>query len=142
MARARILVVDDDRPTVMIIEAVLKKEGYEVHTAANGKAGLDKARELKPQLMILDVMMPEMNGYEVCYRLKKDPDTADIAILMLTAKGDVEGDARASWQFAGRVQDRLRGFDMGATEFLTKPVKAKDLVQKVRAVLWAGGIAV
>jgi two-component system alkaline phosphatase synthesis response regulator PhoP len=126
----------------MIIEAVLKKEGYEVHTAANGKAGLDKARELKPQLMILDVMMPEMNGYEVCYRLKKDPDTADIAILMLTAKGDVEGDARASWQFAGRVQDRLRGFDMGATEFLTKPVKAKDLVQKVRAVLWAGGIAV
>jgi len=140
MANARILVVDDDRPTVMIIESVLKKEGYEVHTASNGKMGLDKARELRPDLMILDIMMPEMNGYEVCYRLSRDPDTANIAILMLTAKGDIESDAKASWQYAGRVQDRLRGFDTGAVDFLTKPVKAKDLVQRVKALLWAGGL--
>ena len=140
MANTRILVVDDDRPTVMIIESVLKKEGYEVYTASNGKAGLDKAREVKPNLMILDIMMPEMNGYEVCHRLSKDPDTASIAILMLTAKGDVQSDAKANWQYAGRVQDRLRGFDTGAVDFLTKPVKAKDLAQRVKALLWAGGL--
>ena len=140
MANTRILVVDDDRPTVMIIESVLKKEGYEVYTASNGKAGLDKAREVKPNLMILDIMMPEMNGYEVCHRLSKDPDTANIAILMLTAKGDVQSDTKASWQYAGRVQDRLRGFETGAVDFLTKPVKAKDLAQRVKALLWAGGL--
>jgi len=140
MANTRILVVDDDRPTVMIIESVLKKEGYEVYTASNGKAGLDKAREVKPNLMILDIMMPEMNGYEVCHRLSKDPDTANIAILMLTAKGDVQSDTKASWQYAGRVQDRLRGFATGAVDFLTKPVKAKDLAQRVKALLWAGGL--
>jgi DNA-binding response OmpR family regulator len=140
MGKRRILVVDDDRPTVMIISAVLSKEGYEVTSAFDGKSGLAKAREIKPDLLILDVMMPEMNGYEVCHHLKNDADTAGITIMMLTAKGDTEANAKANWQFAGRVQDRLRGFDVGAVEFLSKPVKAKDLAQRVKAVLWAGGL--
>jgi DNA-binding response OmpR family regulator len=142
MAKARILVVDDDRPTVKIIEVVLTKEGYEVATAFQGKEGLAKAQEMIPDLIILDIMMPEMNGYEVARRLRDNSETARIAVLMLSAKGDIDVNTKASYQFAGRVQDRMRGFDMGAVEFLNKPVKAKELAQRVKAVLWAGGLAV
>jgi len=141
MAKAtKILVVDDSRPQVTLIEGVLKREGYELYTAYDGKEGLAKAREIKPDLIILDIMMPEMNGYEVSYRLHNDPDTAKIAILMLTAKGDLEGDVAKNYQFASRVKDRLLGFDVGAVDFLTKPVSGKDLAHRVKALLWAGGI--
>jgi two-component system, OmpR family, alkaline phosphatase synthesis response regulator PhoP len=141
MAKARILVIDDDRPTVTIVQVVLKKEGYEVFTALDGKEGLDKARELKPNLIILDIMMPGMDGYSVARRIKNDPDMSGTAVLMLSAKGGIEDPAVAqSYKFAGRVQDRLAGFESGAVDFLTKPVKAKDLTQKVKAVLWAGGV--
>jgi len=139
MASERILVVDDDRLIVMIIESVLKKEGYEVYTASNGKEGLNKAREVKPNLMILDIMMPEMDGYEVCHCLKRDPDTADIAVLVLTAKADVEN-AKTSWQRVGHVQDGPRGSDIGAADFMIKPVKTRDLVQRVKALLWVGSL--
>jgi len=137
MANARILVVDDDRLIVTIIESVLKKEGYEVYTARNGKEGLEKAREVKPNLMILDIMMPEMDGYEVCHRLKRDPDTADIAVMVLTGRADI-GNAPTSWQSVGHVHDGLRGFDTGAADFMIKPVRTRDLVQRVKALLWAG----
>ena len=90
MAKARILCVDDDRPTVTIIAAILKKEGYEVEIALNGNEGLKKARESKPDLLILDIMMPGTDGYEVCRRLKADPETSRIGVLMLTAKGGVD----------------------------------------------------
>ena len=139
MAKARILCVDDDRPTVTIISGVLKREGYEVETALDGDEGLKKAREMKPDLIVLDIMMPGLDGYQVCKRLKADPDTARIAVIMLTAKGGVDEKVDEQWRFAGKVQDRLRGFDTGALEFLTKPVKAKELVQRVKAVLWASG---
>lgn len=141
-AKARILVVDDDRPTVTIISSVLRKQGYEVFTAFDGAEGLAKAQELRPDLIILDIMMPVMDGYEVCRRLQNDPDTAGIAVLMLTAKGGIDQDADRAYQFAGRVRDRLRGFDVGAVEFLTKPVKAKELVQRVKSVLWISGFPV
>jgi DNA-binding response OmpR family regulator len=139
MARALILCVDDDRPTVTVISGVLRKEGYEVETALDGSEGLKKAREMKPDLIILDIMMPGLDGYQVCQRLKADPDTARIGVIMLTAKGGVDEKIDEQWRFAGRVQDRLRGFDTGALEFLTKPVRAKELVQRVKAVLWASG---
>ena len=128
--KARILVVDDSRSMVMIVERVLKKEGYEVFTAYDGKEGLQKARELKPDLMILDIMMPEMDGYQVCQRLNSDPETAGIAVLMLTAKGHspITG-----------LKDRMAGFEVGAIEFLTKPVTAKELLKRVKSVLWSGG---
>jgi DNA-binding response OmpR family regulator len=134
---ARILVVDDDRPTVMIIERLLKKDGYDVCTAFDGKEGLQRAQAEKPDLIILDLMMPKMDGYEVCYRLKNDPDTADIAVLMLTAKGGIENSN--GQKFAARLEDRLRGFEVGAVDFLIKPIKAKDLAKRVKALLWAGG---
>jgi len=141
-AKARILVVDDDRPTVLIISSVLRKQGYEVHTAFNGITGLKKAREVKPDLIILDIMMPIMDGYEVCRRLRRDPDTAGIAVLILTFKGGIDGGAEVPQRFIFHVQDRLRGFDVGAVEFLTKPVKAKELVKRVKSVLWTGGFSV
>jgi len=142
MAKVRILVVDDDRPTVMIISSVLKKHGYEVFTAYDGMNGLKAAQKVKPDLIILDIMMPLMDGYEVCRRLKADADTAKIAVLMLSAKGGVEEKTKKGYEFATRVQDRLQGFDSGAVEFLTKPVKAKQLVKRVKSVLWAGGFSV
>ncbi len=141
-SKARILVVDDDRPTVLIISSILKKHGYEVFTAYDGLNGLKKAREVKPDLIVLDIMMPLMNGYEVCRRLRRDPDTADLAVLILTSKGRMDEDVKVPKQFVFRVQDQLRGFDAGAVEFLTKPVKAKELVKRVKAVLWAGGFPV
>jgi putative two-component system response regulator len=87
-------------------------------------------------------MMPGMDGYEVCRHLKKDEVTQNIAVLMLTAKGGVEEKVDHVYEFAGKVKDRLKGFDSGAMEFLTKPVKAKDLLQRVKAVLWASGFPV
>ncbi len=140
--KARILVVDDDRPTVMIISSILKKQGYEVFTAFDGMNGLRKAHEVKPDLVVLDIMMPLMNGYEVCRRLQSNPDTADIAVLMLTAKGRIDAEAEKPKQYFDRIQDRLRGFDSGAMDFLTKPVKAKEVVRRVKALLWAKGFPI
>ena len=140
MTKKRILVVDDDKPTVLIISAVLKKNGFEVFTAYNGKTGLQLAGEVKPHLIILDIMMPVMDGYQVMRRLKRNMETANIPVLMLSAKGSIEKDAKKAYQFAGRVQDRLRGLDTGALDFLSKPVKGKDLVRRVKALLWAGGL--
>jgi two-component system alkaline phosphatase synthesis response regulator PhoP len=141
MGKVRILCIDDDRPTVTIISMVLAKEGYEVFTAYDGHDGIKKANETKPNLIILDIMMPDIDGFEVCKRLKNDEATSNIAVLMLTAKGGVDENIKESWRFASKVVDRNKGFDVGAMEFLTKPVKAKDLVQRVKAVLWASGFS-
>ncbi len=142
MSKARILCIDDDRPTVTIIAGVLKKEDYDVEIALDGRDGLKKAIEFKPNLIVLDIMMPGMNGFEVCRHLHDDPETAMIGVIMLSAKGGVDDPERETWKFAGKVQDRLKGFDSGALEFLTKPVKAKELVHRVKAVLWALGFPV
>jgi len=142
MPDLRILCVDDDLPQLSIISAVLKKEGYIVEVAHDGYEGLKKAREWKPDLIIMDIMMPDLDGYQVTRRLKADPDTARIGVLMLTAKGGVDENIQEPYRLAGKVQDRMKGFDVGALEFLTKPVKAKDLVQRVKAVLWASGYSV
>jgi DNA-binding response OmpR family regulator len=130
----RILAVDDDPIVLRMVELGLRGRGYEIHTATNGEIGLAKAKMLRPQLVILDIMMPELNGYEVCYRLKNDPDTARIAILILTAKGDVNA---PGWQteFMTNVRDRLLGFDVGADDFLSKPVQIKELVRRVEFLL-------
>ena len=141
MGKLKVLCVDDDNATVTIISAVLTKEGYEVATALDGHDGLKKALEMKPDLIILDIMMPDIDGYEVCRQLKRHTDTENIAVLMLTAKGGIDENVKENWQVASRVNDRNKGFDVGATEFLTKPVKAKDLIQRVKAVLWASGKA-
>ncbi len=141
MGKARILCVDDDRGTVTIIAAVLRREGYEVETAYNGDDALKLAKANKPDLIILDIMMPGMDGYQVCHQLRRDATLAEVAVIMLSARGGVDEPTGQAWQFAGKVQDRLKGFDSGAVEFLTKPVKAKELVQRVKAILWMSNIS-
>jgi DNA-binding response OmpR family regulator len=138
-AKTRILVVDDHHRTVKIISSVLKKYGFEVFTASEGLTALKLATEVKPHLIILDVMIPGMDGYRVARRLKRDPETSGIAVLILTDKAGTNEDSRKSHELAMRIKDRLRGFDVGAVEFLTKPIKVKELIRRVKFVLWTGG---
>jgi two-component system cell cycle response regulator len=118
---ARILVVDDIRTNVKVLEAKLTSEYYEVIAASSGPEALEAAAGLKPDLILLDVMMPGMDGFEVCRRLKGDPDTAHIPVIMVTALGDPE--------------DRVQGLSAGADDFLTKPVDDIAMFARVRSLL-------
>ncbi len=118
---ARILVVDDVVPNVKILEAKLSVEYYDVITAYNGPDALELAREKSPDLILLDVMMPQMDGFEVCQRLKKDPKTAHIPVIMVTALSE--------------TADRVQGLESGADDFLTKPVDDVALFARVKSLL-------
>ncbi|PJI44405.1 PleD family two-component system response regulator [Ferrovibrio sp.] len=118
---ARILVVDDIRTNVKVLEAKLTSEYYEVIAASNGPEALDAAVNQKPDLILLDVMMPGMDGFEVCRRLKANPDTAHVPVIMVTALGDPE--------------DRVQGLSAGADDFLTKPVDDTSMFARVRSLL-------
>jgi DNA-binding response OmpR family regulator len=121
MAKTRILVVEDDPSVVIFIVDQLEYLGYKVDIARNGIEGLEQVHKVKPDLIVLDVMMPEMDGYEVCQRLKSSPETEQIPILMLTAKGQAE--------------DKVRGFDKGADDYLPKPYDKSELEARVKALL-------
>lgn len=114
----RILVVDDDPEILSLLKRGLSYEGYAVETASNGAEALAKAREKEPDLVVLDVMMPEMDGVEVARRLRQ---AGDVPILMLTAKGT--------------VADRVAGLDGGADDYLVKPFAFDELLARVRALL-------
>lgn len=116
-----VLVVDDQENIIEFIKLGLKYEGFLVEAAADGPQGLDAALRLNPDLIILDLMLPGIDGLEVCRRLRKNPITQDIPILMLTAKDD--------------VRDRIVGLDMGADDYLTKPFSFEELVARIRAIL-------
>jgi len=131
-SKARILVVDDRERTVRAVQRILQKEGFEVLTALDGVTGLQKAQQEKPDLIILDVAMPGMDGYEVCRHLKADQGTAGIPVVMLTGKGRID---YGGLGFAQRFREQLEGFESGAVEFLTKPIRSKDLVSQVKKVL-------
>lgn len=118
---ARILVVDDQPLNVKLIEAKLTAEYYDVVTAADGLEALEKTRDIQPDIILLDVMMPGMDGYEVCKRLKDDPTVSHIPVVMVTAL-----DAAA---------DRIRGLEAGADDFLTKPINDVALFARVRSLL-------
>ena len=117
-----IMVVDDERRLVSVVEAYLKQEGYRVVTASDGQNAMFVAREEKPDLIILDVMMPEMNGYEFIRLHRQESDTP---IILLTAK--VEED------------DKVIGLELGADDYVTKPFRPRELVARVRAVLRRAG---
>lgn len=117
----KILIVDDDVNALKLIGYTLHREGYEILVAQSGQEALARAWEEKPQLIILDVMMPRMDGYEVCRRLRVAPQTAQLPVIMLTAKGHVE--------------DKVAGFEAGADDYLTKPVVPAELVARVKALL-------
>jgi two-component system alkaline phosphatase synthesis response regulator PhoP len=121
MSRGRILVVDDEIYIVHILDFSLGMEGYEVITALDGEEALEKATESKPDLIVLDIMMPKMDGYETCKALKADDRTKDIPIILLSAKG--------------RNVDMQTGYDVGADEYITKPFSPRKLVERINSIL-------
>jgi two-component system alkaline phosphatase synthesis response regulator PhoP len=121
MSRGRILVVDDEIYIVHILDFSLGMEGYEVVTALDGEQALEKAKETTPDLIVLDIMMPKMDGYETCKALKANPDTKDIPVILLSAKG--------------RTIDQQTGFDVGAEDYITKPFSPRKLVDRINAML-------
>lgn len=117
----RILVVDDDPDILQFVEMNLDMEGFETQTAMSGKTALEVARERPPDLVLLDVMMPEMDGLTVLRRLRSSPATSSIPVILLTAKALAE--------------DRVRGLDLGADDYITKPFDIEELLARVKAVL-------
>ncbi|MBC7908475.1 MAG: response regulator [Rhodospirillaceae bacterium] len=118
-----VLVVDDEPNIVLSLEFLLKQVGYDVRVARDGEQALDSIRQAKPGLVLLDVMMPKRDGYDVCQTIRANPDWADVRIIMLTAKG--------------RDVEREKGLALGADEYVTKPFSTRDVVEKVRHFLGA-----
>ena len=117
----RILIVDDEPNIVISLEYLLKNEGFEVKVATDGDSALLQAAEFRPDLVLLDVMMPKKSGFEVCESLRADASLADLKIIMLTAKG--------------RDTEITKGLALGANAYITKPFSTKDLVAQIKLLL-------
>jgi DNA-binding response OmpR family regulator len=120
----RILIADDEANILISLEYLMKRQGYEVLVARDGQEALDQLRAHRPQLVLLDVMMPRKSGFEVCSELRADEAIRDTLVLMLTAKG--------------RDTDVAKGLGVGADAYMTKPFSTKELAQKVAELLAAG----
>ncbi len=118
---SRVLIVEDEPDIRELVVHHLKREGYQVSVAASGEEALRQVQASPPDLVLLDLMRPAMNGLEVCRRLRQDPVTASLPIVMLTAKGD--------------EVDRVLGLELGADDYVVKPFSPKELLARVRAVL-------
>src|SRR5215471_17057767 len=118
--RARVLVIEDERGLTEVLTYNLQREGYETFVAHDGQEGLRKAQTLLPELILLDLMLPIMNGLEVCRQLKAGERTRDIPIVMLTAKTE--------------ETDQVVGFSMGADDYVNKPFSVKALMARIRAM--------
>jgi len=121
MTKKTILLVDDEPDFVETVEFFLSGSDYQVLVAKNGKNALEQVKNQKPDLILLDVMMPEMDGLEACKRLKKDPATNSIPIIMLTAKG--------------RKEDVVEAIAAGADSYVVKPFNLTDLVERIEGIL-------
>jgi DNA-binding response OmpR family regulator len=122
--QTRVLVVEDERDVAELIRYNLTKEGYDVILAPTGGDALKQARQIHPDLVLLDIMVPQLNGWELCWRLKEDGDTNNIPVIMVT----------------GRVEegDKVLGFEMGADDYVTKPFSPRELLARIRAVARRG----
>ncbi|MBT3017295.1 MAG: response regulator [gamma proteobacterium symbiont of Clathrolucina costata] len=116
-----ILIVDDEPNIVLSVEYLMKREGYQVMTANDGQVAIDMIADTRPDLLILDVMMPRKNGFEVCREIRADPALSGLPILMLSAKG--------------REAEIKKGISLGADAYITKPFSTHDLVDKVNQLL-------
>jgi EAL domain-containing protein (putative c-di-GMP-specific phosphodiesterase class I)/DNA-binding response OmpR family regulator len=121
MSAEKILIVDDDEDILLIVQTILASAGYSAFTARNGREGVDAALELAPDLILLDVMMPELSGWEVCTTLKNAPETRQVPIAMLTVKSE--------------IRDLITGMQVGADDYLTKPFTRRRLLSTVRKLL-------
>lgn len=121
----RILIVDDEPNIIISLEFLLKREGFEVHVARDGDEALAQIQAVKPDLVLLDVMMPKKNGYEVCEQVRADAALAGMRIVMLTAKG--------------RDIEVTKGMDLGADAYMTKPFATRELVALVKQQLGLDG---
>lgn len=117
----KILIVDDDVQTLRLVGLMLERQGYKILAASNGTQAIGMARAEHPDLILLDVMMPDVDGYSVARTLRKEPETSDIPILMFTAKAQVE--------------DKIAGYEAGADDYLTKPIHPAELTAHMRAIL-------
>ncbi|ATE60418.1 response regulator transcription factor [Thauera sinica] len=119
--KKKILIADDEQNIVISLEFLMKREGYEVTIANDGDEAVRRIREDRPDLVLLDVMMPKKSGFDVCQEVRADPALASVCILMLTAKG--------------RDTEVTKGLALGADAYMTKPFSTKELVEKVRSLL-------
>lgn len=117
----KILIVDDEANIVISLEFLMQKAGYEVEIARNGEDALNIVNEFKPDLVLLDVMMPKVNGFDVCQKIRDNPDLQETKIIMLTAKG--------------RDVEVAKGMALGANSYVIKPFSTKQLVLEVQRVL-------
>ncbi len=117
----RILIVDDEPNIVLALELLMKREGYEIRAVDDGEKAIAAAGEFRPDLILLDVMMPKMDGYEVCRRIRADASLKDVFIVMLTAKG--------------RDVEREKGLALGADIYITKPFSTREVVRRVKEAL-------
>lgn len=121
----KILVVDDEPNIVLSLEFLMKQAGFQVRTASDGEAALAAVAAETPDLVLLDVMMPRKNGYEVCQAIRANPDWKGVRIIMLTAKG--------------REVEREKGLALGADDYITKPFATQEVVERVRELLAEAG---
>ena len=121
MAKPRVLIVEDEPHIVLSLEFLLEREGYESAAATDGEEGLALVRRLRPDVVLLDVMLPKRNGYEVCRALKADPELRAIPVIMLSAKG--------------QEVEILKGLELGAAAYVTKPFGNAEILEAIRAVL-------
>lgn len=125
MTKNKILVVDDEPNIVLSLEFLMKQAGFQVRTASDGEAALAAVAAETPDLVLLDVMMPRKNGYEVCQAIRANPDWKAVRIIMLTAKG--------------REVEREKGMALGADDYITKPFSTQEVVERVRELLAEAG---
>lgn len=121
MSQETILIIEDEKALVEILEYNLVREGYRVFTATDGGEGLQRAQEIVPDMIVLDIMLPTLDGLQLCSLLRSDPETQNIRILMLTAKGE--------------EVDEVLGFNMGADDYVIKPYKLRPLLHRIKALL-------
>ncbi|MDB4161886.1 response regulator transcription factor [Bacteroidia bacterium] len=117
----KILIVDDEQDILELVKYNLEKEGYKCYTANNGREAVAKAKDKQPDLILLDIMMPIMDGIETCRQIRQDPDLKDVYIAFLTARGE--------------EYSELAGFDVGADDYIKKPIKPRVLTSRVKALL-------